>query len=99
MSQSIGLLEVKSLLVAVEAIDVMVKSASVVVEGYKIMGETILVVISGDYKKVSACVEVGYRQAQSFQVHVTKHVIAVPHPKTTKVLDALLPSNTFSNQE
>ena len=96
MSQSIGLLEVNSLLVAVEAIDAMVKSASVVVEGYKTTGDSVLVVISGEYKKVCASLEVGLRQAQSFQVKVTKHAIALPHAETKKVLDALLTSNTFS---
>lgn len=96
MSQSIGLLEVNSLLAAVEAIDAMAKSAAVVVEGYKTISDTVLVVISGEHKMVSACLEIGLRQAQSFQVTVTKHVIALPHAETKKVLDALLASNTWS---
>ena len=96
MSQSIGLLEVNSLLAAVESIDAMVKSTSVVVEGYKTMSDTVLIVISGEYNKVCASLEIGLRRAQSFQVCVIKHVIALPHAETKKVLDAILASNTFS---
>ena len=94
MSESIGLLEVNSLLVAVEAIDAMVKSASVMIEGYKMSGDTVLVVISGEYKNVCASLEIGFRRAQSFQVTATKHIIALPHAETKKVLDALIASNT-----
>ena len=96
MSQSIGLLEVNSLLVAVESIDAMVKSTSVVVEGYKTMSDSVLVVISGEYNKVCASLEIGQRRAQSVQVRVIKHVIALPHAETKKVLDAVLASNTSS---
>ena len=99
MSESIGLLEVNSLLVALEAIDAMVKSASVMVMGYKMNGDTVLVVISGEYKNVCASLEIGQRQAQSFQVATTKHVIALPHDQTKKVLNAILASNTFPNEE
>ena len=96
MSQSIGLLEVNSLLAAVEAIDAMVKSAAVVIVGHRTIGDMTLVVISGEYKTVCASVEVGLRRAQSFQATVTKHVIALPHTETKKVLDALLAPSTFS---
>ena len=91
--QSIGLLEVKGLIAAVEATDAMVKSATVSYVGCKTTGETVLVVISGDYGSVCACLEIGMRQAQSFSENVTKHVVAIPHADTKKVLEDLLSSN------
>ena len=95
MSQSIGLLEVKGLIASVEATDAMVKSASVSYVGCKSEGETMLVVIAGEYNAVCASLEIGLRQAQSFDVEVTKHVIAMPHAATKKALEDLLSSNTF----
>ena len=47
MSQSIGLLEVNSLLAAVEAIDAMVKSAAVVIVGHRTIGDMTLVWVTG----------------------------------------------------
>ena len=97
MSKSIGLLEVKGLLASVEATDAMVKSASVSYMGCRISGETGLIAISGEYNEVCASLEIGFRQAQSFGVEVTKHVIAIPHQDTKKVLEDLLSSNTSSS--
>ena len=94
MSQSIGFLEVKGLIPAIEATDAMVKSASVFYVGCKTTGETVLIVISGEYNTVCASLEIGMRQAQSFDVEVIKHVIAIPHADTKKVLEDLLSPNT-----
>ena len=94
MSQSIGLLEVKGLIAAVEATDAMVKSTTVSYVGCKTGGETMLIVIAGEYNAVCASLEIGLRQAQSFDVEVIKHVIAMPHADTKKVLEDLLSSNT-----
>ena len=99
MSQSIALLEVNSLLAAIEAVDAMVKSTTVLVEGCKVMGDKVLIVISGDHKKVCASLEIGQRRAESFHVQVIKQVIAYPHAETKKVLDALLASNTSSEKK
>ena len=75
-----------SLLAIVRAIDAMVKSAAVVIVGHRTMGNNVLVVISGGHKTVCASLEVGLRRAQSFEVNVIKHVIALPHAETKKVL-------------
>ena len=94
MSQSIGLLEVKGLLASVESTDAMVKSASVSYVGCRTSGETVLIALSGEYNAICASLEIGMRQAQSFGVEVIKHVIAIPHSDTKKVLEDLLSSNT-----
>lgn len=94
MSQSIGLLEVKGLLASVEATDAMVKSASVSYVGCRTSGETVLIALLGEYNAICASLEIGMRQAQSFDVEVIKHVIAIPHSDTKKALEDLLSSNT-----
>ena len=100
MSQSIGLLEVKGLLASVEATDAMVKSTSVSYVGCRTSGQTVLLVISGEYNMVCASLEVGMRQAESFDVPVArKHVIALPHVEHKKMLDDLLSSNILISKE
>ena len=93
MSQSIGLLEVKGLLASVEATDAMVKSTAVSYVGCQISGETVMIVIVGDYNSVCASLEIGLRQAQNFEVNAIKHVIAIPHAGTKKMLEDILSSN------
>ena len=93
MSQSVGLLEVKGLLASVEATDAMVKSTSVSYMGCKTSGETVLIVIVGEYNAICASLEIGMRQAESFEVSARKHVIAIPHVDTKKMLEDILSSN------
>ena len=94
MSQTIGFLDVKGWIPAIEALDAMLKSATVSCLGHRASPDGLLFAITGDYKSVLASLEVGIRIAQSFDVQVTKHVIALPHADTKKMLEALLTSNT-----
>ena len=94
MSQTIGFLDVKGWIPAIEALDAMVKSTNVSCLGHKSLPDGLLLAITGDYKSVLASLEVGIRIVQSFDVPVTKHVIALPHADTKKMLEDLLTSNT-----
>lgn len=94
MPQTIGFLDVKGWIPAIEALDAMVKSVTVSCLGYRALSDGVLIAITGDYKSVLASLEVGIRIVQSFDVQVTKHVIALPHADTKKMLEALLTSNT-----
>ena len=86
--KSLGFIETRSLLGAIEASDAMTKAANVVVIGTEKIGSGLVnVVIEGDVDAVRAAVEAGAKAAEELG-HLKAHeVIARPHPEILKFLN------------
>ena len=85
MNQSIGMVETRGYLGAVEASDAMVKAASVgLVRQIQIGGGLVTVVVKGDVGSVKAAVEAGAEAAKRVGELVCSHVIPRPHPDLLK---------------
>lgn len=77
--KSIGFIETKGLVAAIEAADSMIKAANVEIIGRKIIGGGLVtVIIEGDVGAVKAAVDAGAAAAQKVGEVVSVHVIARP---------------------
>lgn len=77
--KSIGFIETRGLVAAIEAADSMVKAANVELVGRKtIGGGLVTVIIEGDVGAVKAAVDAGAAAAQKVGEVVSVHVIARP---------------------
>ena len=77
--KSLGFIETKGLVAAIEAADSMIKAANVEVVGKKIIGGGLVtVIIEGDVGAVKAAVDAGAAAAQKVGEVVSVHVIARP---------------------
>ena len=77
--KSMGFIETKGLVAAIEAADSMIKAANVEIVGKKIIGGGLVtVIISGDVGAVKAAVDAGAAAAQKVGEVVSVHVIARP---------------------
>ena len=77
--KSIGFIETRGLVAAIEAADAMVKAANVTLSGKKMIGGGLVtVVIEGDVGAVKAAVDAGAAAAQKVGELVSVHVIARP---------------------
>jgi len=80
MSESLGMIETKGLVAAVEAADAMVKAANVNVVGKEHVGSGIVtVMVEGDVGAVKAATESGADAAQRVGELLAVHVIPRPH--------------------
>ena len=90
MSESIGMIETKGFIAAVEAADAMLKAANVEIVGTdKIGSGLVTVIVKGDVGAVKAAVEVGSEAAQRIGELVAAHVIPRPHTDVLKMLPAV----------
>ena len=90
MSESIGMIETKGFVAAVEAADAMLKAANVEIVGTdKIGSGLVTVIVKGDVGAVKAAVEVGSEAAQRIGELVAAHVIPRPHTDVLKMLPAV----------
>ena len=88
MNESLGMIETKGYVGAVEAADAMVKAASVgLLRTVPIGGGLITVVVKGDVGSVKAAVEAGAEAARRVGELAGSHVIARPHPGLAKSFD------------
>ncbi len=88
-TNSIGMIETKGLVGAIEAADAMVKSANVQLVGKEqVGGGLVTVMVRGDVGAVKAATDAGAAAAEKVGELVSVHVIARPHTE----LDAILPS-------
>lgn len=85
--ESLGMIETKGLVAAIEAADAMVKSANVVLIGYEKIGSGLVtVMVRGDVGAVKAATDAGAVAAQNVGEVVSIHVIPRPHTDVEKIL-------------
>ncbi|OAM87560.1 BMC domain-containing protein [Termitidicoccus mucosus] len=85
MSESLGMIETKGYVGAVEASDAMVKAAGVTLaKQVQIGGGLVTVLVKGDVGSVKAAVDAGADAAKRVGELVCAHVIARPHADLLK---------------
>ena len=88
-TNSLGMIETKGLIGAIEAADAMVKSANVQLVGKEqVGGGLVTVMVRGDVGAVKAATDAGAAAAEKVGELISVHVIARPH----KEVDAILPT-------
>lgn len=93
--RSIGLIETKGMVGAIEAADAMVKAANVKLEGKELVGAAlVLVTCRGDVGAVQAAVDAGAEAARRVGELVSAHVIPGPHEDSETLMPKNLPSST-----
>ncbi|KNZ40257.1 BMC domain-containing protein [Acetobacterium bakii] len=86
-SDSLGMIETKGLVGAIEAADAMVKSANVRLIAYEKIGSGLVtVMVRGDVGAVKAAIDAGTAAADKVGQVVSVHVIPRPHADTEKLL-------------
>ena len=88
--ESLGMVETRGLVAAVEAADAMLKAANVTLVGTEKIGSGLVsVMVRGDVGAVKAAVESGAASAARLGELVATHVIPRPHTDVEKILPAL----------
>lgn len=89
-TNSLGMIETKGLVGAIEAADAMVKSANVQLVGKEqVGGGLVTVMVRGDVGAVKASVEAGGAAAKRVGELVSVHVIPRPHEDVEAILPKL----------
>ena len=87
-TNSLGMIETRGLVGAIEAADAMVKAANVVLIGTEKIGSGLVsVMVRGDVGAVKAAVDAGAAAAERVGELISVHVIPRPHTE----VDAILP--------
>ena len=95
-TNSLGMIETKGLIGAIEAADAMVKSANVQLVGKEIVGGGLVtVMVRGDVGAVKAATDAGAAAAEKVGELISVHVIARPHTE----VDAILPHGRLSGTQ
>lgn len=85
--KALGIVEVKSLIGAIQAADTMLKSADVELVDIDLVGSGIVAaIIRGDVAAVKAAVENGEESAGRLAEIISTNVIARPHDEVSKIL-------------
>ncbi len=88
MQQSVGTVETRGLVGAVEAADAMLKAAKVEVQDFSVVGSGLVaVVVSGEVAAVQAAVDAGLAAAEAIGEVVSHNVIPNPSGEVSKLLD------------
>lgn len=88
MKQAIGMVEIKSLVGAIEAADAMLKAASVTILDFQIVGSGLVsVTIAGDVAAVQAAVDNGKLKGAQIAEVISANVIPRPHDEVDKIFD------------
>ena len=86
-TNSLGMIETKGLIGAIEAADAMVKSANVQLVGKEqVGGGLVTVMVRGDVGAVKAATDAGAAAAEKVGELVSVHVIARPHTEVDNIL-------------
>ena len=94
-TNSLGMIETKGLIGAIEAADAMVKSANVQLVGKEqVGGGLVTVMVRGDVGAVKAATDAGAAAAEKVGELISVHVIARPHME----VDAILPTGRLNPQ-
>ena len=95
-TNSLGMIETKGLIGAIEAADAMVKSANVQLVGKgQVGGGLVTVMVRGDVGAVKAATDAGAAAAEKVGELISVHVIARPHTE----VDAILPHGRLSQNQ
>lgn len=101
--QALGLIETKGLLAAVEAADVMVKSADVsIIEKTYVGGGLVIISVTGDVGAVKASIEAGAAAVKNLNEEflVSEHVIPRPHEELESIIGSNnLQEDSSSNED
>ena len=90
MMESLGMIETRGLVAAIEAADAMAKAANVTLVGTEKIGSGLVsVMVRGDVGAVKAAVEAGGAAASRLGEVVATHVIPRPHTDVEKLLPVL----------
>ena len=93
-TNSLGMIETKGLIGAIEAADAMVKSANGQLVGKELVGGGLVTVMGrGDVGAVKAATDAGAAAAEKVGELISVHVIARPHTE----VDAILPHGRLSS--
>ncbi|SHE90811.1 BMC domain-containing protein [Clostridium fallax] len=85
--QSLGMIETRGLVAAIEAADAMVKAANVELIGTEKIGSGLVtVIVRGDVGAVKAATEAGTNVASTLGEIVAVHVIPRPHQTVEGIL-------------
>ena len=85
--ESLGMIETRGLVAAIEAADAMVKAAEVELIGTEKIGSGLVsVMVRGDVGAVKAATEAGAAAASRLGEIVATHVIPRPHSDVEKIL-------------
>ena len=88
--ETLGMIETRGLVAAIEAADAMVKAANVTLIGTEKIGSGLVsVMIRGDVGAVKAATEAGSNAAQNLGEIIAVHVIPRPHSDVEKILPTL----------
>lgn len=91
MRRSIGIVETKGLVAAIQAADTMVKAADVHVVDVDIVGSALIaVIVSGEVAAVTAAVESARETVAQLGEIIATNVVARPHEEVEKMLDVML---------
>ena len=93
-TNSLGMIETKGLVGAIEAADAMVKSANVQLVGKEQVGGLVTVMVRGDVGAVKAATDAGAAAAEKVGELISVHVIARPHMEVDSILPKGRPSQT-----
>ena len=86
-TNSLGMIETKGLIGAIEAADAMVKSANVQLVGKEqVGGGLVTVMVRGDVGAVKAATDAGAAAAEKVGELISVHVIARPHSEVDGIL-------------
>ena len=86
-TNSLGMIETKGLIGAIEAADAMVKSANVQLVGKEqVGGGLVTVMVRGDVGAVKAATDAGAAAAEKVGELISVHVIARPHTGVDNIL-------------
>ena len=90
---SLGMIETKGLIGAIEAADAMVKSANVTLVGKEqVGGGLVTVMVRGDVGAVKAATDAGAAAAEKVGELISVHVIARPHTEVDNILPKARPA-------
>ena len=90
MMESLGMIETRGLVAAIEAADAMVKAANVVLVGSEKIGSGLVsIMVRGDVGAVKSAVEAGGAAASRLGEVIATHVIPRPHGDVEKLLPVL----------
>ena len=86
-TNSLGMIETKGLIGAIEAADALVKSANVQLVGKEqVGGGLVTVMVRGDVGAVKAATDAGAAAAEKVGELISVHVIARPHTEVDNIL-------------
>lgn len=99
-NESLGFIETRTLVGAIEASDAMVKAANVkLVNDYRIGAALVTVVVKGSLADCYAAVDAGKEAALKIGELISAHVIARPFKDTNNLVNSMIIPNKENNTE